>query len=73
MPATLKLLCVVRDSAHAFGPLKSVAGDLCSILENCEVWLLSSSLNSHCSWFVLEDRGGYTSHRITGAPDQSTL
>ena len=28
----------VRDTADAFGPLKSVAGVLCSILENCEVW-----------------------------------
>ena len=32
----------VRDSADAFGPLKSVAGGLCFILENCEVrWLPS--------------------------------
>ena len=28
----------VRESADAFGPLKSVAGGLCFILENCEVW-----------------------------------
>ena len=28
----------VRDSADAFGPLKAVAGGLCFILENCEVW-----------------------------------
>ena len=27
----------VRDSADTFGPLKSVAGGLCFILENCEV------------------------------------
>ena len=31
------LLLGVRDSADAFGPLKSVAGGLCFILENCEV------------------------------------
>ena len=33
-------LCLrgVRDSADAFGPLKSVAGGLCRILDNCEVW-----------------------------------
>ena len=38
--ATAKLLLRgVRDSADAFGPLKSVAGGLCFILENCEVWL----------------------------------
>ena len=36
--ATGKLLLRgVRDSADAFGPLKSVAGGLCFILENCEV------------------------------------
>ena len=28
----------VCDSADAFGPLKSVAGGLCFILDNCEVW-----------------------------------
>ena len=32
----------VRDSADAFGPLKSVAGGLCFILENCEVRYLPS-------------------------------
>ena len=38
--STAKLLLRgVRDSADAFGPLKSVAGGLCFILENCEVWL----------------------------------
>ena len=31
------LLRGVRDSADAFPPLKSVAGGLCFILENCEV------------------------------------
>ena len=37
--ATAKLLLRgVRDSADAFGPLKSIAGGLCFILENCEVW-----------------------------------
>ena len=33
------LLRGVRDSADAFGPLKSVAGGLCFFLENYEVWL----------------------------------
>ena len=38
LSATAKLLlCTVRDSADAFPPLKSVAGGLCSILENYEV------------------------------------
>jgi hypothetical protein len=32
------LLRGVNESADAFGPLKSVAGGLCFILENCEVW-----------------------------------
>lgn len=32
------LLCRVRGSTNAFGPLKSVAGGLCFILESCEVW-----------------------------------
>jgi hypothetical protein len=31
------LLRGVRDSADAFPPLKSVAGGLCFVLENCEV------------------------------------
>ena len=39
MSASVKLLLQgVRDSADAFGPLKSVAGGLCFILENYEVW-----------------------------------
>ena len=38
--ATAKLLLRgVTDSADTFGPLRSVAGGLCFILENCEVWL----------------------------------
>ena len=37
-PASAKLLLRgVRDSADAFGPLKSVVGGLYFILENCEV------------------------------------
>ena len=40
--ATAKLLLRgVRDSADAFGPLKSVAGGLCFVLENCEVFPVS--------------------------------
>ena len=39
------VLRAVRDSADAFGPLKSVAGGLCFILENCEVrWLPSYAI-----------------------------
>ena len=38
------LLRAVSDSADAFPPLKSVAGGLCFILENYEVWLTSHAL-----------------------------
>ena len=37
--ATVQLLCGVRDSTTAFGPLRSVAGILCIVLENCTVCL----------------------------------
>ena len=45
------LLRGVRDSADAFGPLKSIAGGLCFILENGEVRFLPShpALNAHRS------------------------
>ena len=44
--ATAKLLLRgVRDSADAFGPLKSVVGGLCFILDNCEVRLFPQALN----------------------------
>ena len=45
------LLRGVRDSADFFGPLKSIAGGLCFILENGEVRLTSSNpvLNAHRS------------------------
>ena len=35
----------VKDSADAFGPLRSVAGFLCFVLENCEVRYLPSWLS----------------------------
>ena len=40
------LLRGVSSSSDAFGPLKSVAGGLCFILENCEVWLPSRMLSA---------------------------
>ena len=44
--ATAKLLLRgVRDSADAFGPLKSVVGGLCFVLENCEVQPSPQTLN----------------------------
>jgi len=45
--ATAKLLCGVRDSTNASIPLKSVAGVLCFVLENCEVWPPSSTHSAH--------------------------
>jgi len=38
LSATVILLRGVRDTTNGFVPLKSVAGSLCLILENCEVW-----------------------------------
>ena len=38
MSPTAKILCGVRDLASAFGPLRSVAGALGFILENCNVY-----------------------------------
>ena len=40
----------VRESADAFGPLKAVAGGLCFILENCEVWTPCIVDYLRCSW-----------------------
>ena len=46
-PSSAKLvLRAVRDSSDAFGLLKSVAGGLCFILENCEVRYLPSYATS---------------------------
>jgi hypothetical protein len=47
--ATAKLLLRgVRDSADAFGPLKSVASGLCFVLENCEV----RPSCTYCLWLL---------------------
>jgi len=46
--ATAKILCGVRDSINAFSPLRSVAGALFSILENCNVCLPSCTSYPHC-------------------------
>jgi hypothetical protein len=64
------LLLGVRDSADAFGPLKSVAGGLCFILENCEVCLpphlLPTSLMSPAA-----HEGEQAENRIVGTQSQS--
>ena len=44
------LLRGVRDSADVFGPLKSVVGGLCFILENCEVWSPSPNATHNVHW-----------------------
>lgn len=48
--ATAELLRGVRDSTHAFVPLKSIAGHLYSILENCQVWPPTCTVSPQCLW-----------------------
>ena len=70
--ATAKLLLRgVRDSADAFGPLKSVAGGLCFILENCEVW------SDPCLSYQNSDQSSANEReraidRVVGMSDQDT-
>ena len=45
---TAKTLCGVRDSTNAFGPLRSIAGALYSILENHDVCHPSCMSNLQC-------------------------
>jgi len=61
------LLRGVRDSADAFGPLKSVAGGLYFILENCEVWSLSR-MHRLTLTGALANEGKYTGDRVVGSP-----
>ena len=65
------LLRGVRDSADAFGPLKSVAGGLCFILENCEVRPLPYVPSTMLTGFPANE-GKQTGDRIIGAPGQNT-
>ena len=59
----------VRDSADAFGPLKSVAGGLCFILENYEVrypcWL---SINN--TYMRTANKCEQAGNRVVGTPCQ---
>ena len=61
----------VSSSSDAFGPLKSVAGGLCFILENCEVWLpprmLFMTPNGPAAY-----EGEQAINRITGTQSQDT-
>ena len=64
------LLRGVRDSADAFAPLKSVAGGLCFILENCEVCLLPHLLSTTLIGPAAHE-GEQTDNRIIGTQSQS--
>ena len=70
--ATAKLLLYgVRDAADALGPLKSVAGGLCFILENCEV--RSSFINAIATLTgISAHEGKRANNRVVGTPGQGT-
>ena len=63
------LLRGVRDSADVFGPLKSVAGGLCFILENCEVRFPPSYpvLHTHRSHSARRQTSGRSNHWHPGS------
>ena len=63
------LLRGVRDAADAFGPLKSVAGGLCFILENCEVWL-SPACTTMALTGAPANEGKRRNDRIVGTPGE---
>ena len=64
------LLRGVRDSADAFGPLKSVAGGLCFIVENCEVWS-PSCMRCLMLTDAPANEGKYTRNRVAGPTSHS--
>ena len=70
LAAAKLLLRGVRDSADAFGPLKSVAGGLCFILENYEV--RSSLRTPQGSYRHPANEGERTNDRIAGTPGEGT-
>jgi len=70
--ATAKLfLRGVNDSADAFGPLKSVAGGLCFILENCEVWSPSHVRYPERLQMLPANESKWASDRVVGTQSQS--
>ena len=70
--ATAKLLLRgVKDSADAFGPLKSVAGGLCFILDNCEVWPPSHARYPERLQMVPANESKWESDRVVGTQGQS--
>jgi hypothetical protein len=69
--STAKLLLRgVRDSADAFGPLKSVASGLCFVLDNCEV-CPPSNMFSVTLTGAAANEGKSASDRIVGTPGQN--
>lgn len=64
------LLRTVRDSADVFTPLKSVAGGLCSILEDYEVWFTSHVTQNPMLRIVPASTGKQAGDRILSAPGQ---
>jgi len=67
--ATAKLLLRwARDSADAFGPLKSVTGSLCFILENYEVSPLCAMLSTILT-SPLANGSKQAGNKIIGFPD----
>jgi hypothetical protein len=68
--ATAKLLLRgVRDASDAFGPLKSVAGGLCFILDNCEVRSSPAHTITTLNGAPANE-GEQTNDRIVGTPGE---
>ena len=59
----------VSSSSDAFGPLKSIAGGLCFILENCEVRLPSRMLSATLT-YPAAYKGKHARNRIFGTKSQ---
>ena len=66
------ILYVVRDSADFFPPLKSVAGGLCSILENCEVRSSSAYLVAALTRIPAHE-GKQGNDRVVGTSGQNSF
>ena len=64
------LLRGVSSSSDAFGPLKSVAGGLCFILENCEVPLPPPRMSSVTLMAPAAYEGEQASDRVIGTQSQ---
>jgi len=72
--ATAKLLlCGVKESADAFPPLKSVAGGLCFILENCEVRASYSHTLSTTLTGAPANEGKRPNDGVLGTQDQCPI